>query len=119
MSTTLPQRKSADQSMKESTQQERESLIAAGMQELTYKEAEQAINALGFRLCKDTAQRYGNTGNTFSYLAYNCDYKDIATGISWANVNFGKTEEQRSRVAQLQQIRRGSFGWDGKRIWEL
>jgi hypothetical protein len=101
----------------ENTLKYRQSLLDAGMQELTKEEFIDMLTSLGYKIDKGMCDSYYNNLNDEHYLARSMAYNDVKTGQSWAH--YEQKFTNRENQEKLQKIRYNSFVFDSGRIWEL
>ena len=112
-----------DQIFNNGSQQYIEKYLQSGCIQLTVNEAKKMINELGFYIDKNMSMYYTNTNNEIKYFAYSINLYDKAKKVSFANVSFGVTEEEKQRRDQLQFFRRTYFATEIKKgnliIWDF
>ena len=72
------------------------------------------LKDIGYEIDKNMIFNYANTANKISYLAKSMSYKDIETGLGYAQTSCPK-----GNLKQLQKIRLDYFVVTKGRIWEL
>lgn len=100
--------------LKESTELERQRMIAGGMREISPRQLAEEISALGYRIDVGRSFNYANTGNAISYQARAVSIVCKETGHCFSNI-----DARRDRLPELQAIRFNTFCFVHGRIWEL
>ena len=102
--------------MKYDTEKEIQSLLDAGMEQITIKQFEYRVLSCGYRRDKSMDFNYTNSGNAYTYQAKSAgNYKDCNTGSSAFHYQ-GRRDEKFHR---LQEMRRSCFVVSRGVIWEL
>lgn len=99
---------------KETTEKERQRMIAGGMIQISKEELDARLEELGYYVKKDDNFNYLNTGNEITYLAKAVYIADKVSKKSFAN-----TETKNENLPALQALRFSHFCFESGRIWEL
>lgn len=91
------------------TSKEIKRLEKTGCIKISLSELEERLSLLKFEIEKNNSFYYFNTSNEFNYNAYSCYIIDKKTKLSFANLNFGITNEEKERRKKLQEFRRYYF----------
>jgi hypothetical protein len=111
--------------LKDSTAAEFESYVRAGCESVSPAEYEARVVALGYRLerAPEATGAYTNSSNGRTYRAYGVSYSVVAVGGEYGRVgrrtSFANVDADRSRLAELQQLRQDCVVFSGGRLWEL
>ena len=96
------------------TKGECERLLAMGMVEITPEELVAKLADLGYDIEPEETFDYDNRSNAIHYRARSVAIRHKASGLSFAHIHC-----DRSKLAELQQLRLYNFVFAENRIWEL
>ena len=97
------------------TQKEIESMVNAGMTQLTKNDFLNELNRLGYQVYKTNCFNYINGSNENTYKAKSIYIVENDSGLSFANIDARRDDNFKA----LQKMRFECFVYDSGRIWEL